>query len=407
MNSSEASVARIQHPLAAIDESIGESRLGPAERDVRDRVRAIVAEVIAPRAREVDELARFPYEAIAALSEAGLAGLLIPRDLGGSGHSTLAYVAAMEEISAACGSTATVYMTQMHAAYPILVAGTDEQRRRWVPPLSQGRAYGSLAVTEPNAGSDVASLRTFARRDGDAYVLSGTKTFISTGDLASTVVVFATVDRNAGRDGITAFVVERGTPGFESGAVMHKLGMRGASTTEIFFDECRVSAANRLGGEGEGWQLSMRSVVKSRLSAAAQGVGLARGALEHARAWAASRGLLRGTGVPAQDVQFVLADARARIAAARALLYETAILADQPGLEPVSEVSMAKLVCTDCAMAVANDLVDVLGDEGDLVEHGVERYLRDAKVTQIYDGTNQIQRLLIARDLRALTERPR
>lgn len=383
----------------ALGDPVAEQRLSPADRELRDRVRAVVAAEVEPRAARVDADSEFPGEGYGALAEAGLAGLLIPARYGGSEHSTVAYVAAMEEIAAACGSTSTLYMTQMHCAHPILLAGTEEQRHRHLPALCQGRAYGSLAVTEPEAGSDVASLRTVARRDGDGYVLSGTKTFITTGDRADVAVVFATVDRGAGREGITAFLVERGMEGFEPGRVLGKLGMHGSSTAELFLDGCRVGPEHRLGPEGGGWELSMRSVVKSRLSAAAQGVGLARGALREAARWAGSRGWLRGSRGPAQDVQFTLAEARARIAAARVLLYDTAALVDVHEGDPVAEVSVAKLVCTDCAMEVATDMADLLGDEGDLVEHGVERFLRDAKVTQIYDGTNQIQRLLISRGI--------
>ncbi|ADB50762.1 acyl-CoA dehydrogenase family protein [Conexibacter woesei] len=380
--------------------------LGAPELELRERVRAVARADVAPRAADVDRDARFPHESYQALARAGLAGLLVPPALGGSGGSVLGYVVAMEEIAAACPATATVYMTQMHAANPILMAGSDEQRRRWLPLLCDGSAYGSLAVSEPEAGSDVAALRTFARRDGeDGYVLDGAKTFITTGDRADVVVLFATVDRTAGRDGITAFLIERGTPGLVAGPAMHKLGMRGSSTVELFLDGVRAPVAARLGSERGGWALSMRSVVKSRLSAAAQGVGIARGAYEHARTWAHERGLLRGSRGVAQDAQFALAEADARIAAMRALLQQTAALVDRAdGAEPVAQVSAAKLVCTDGAMAICDELVDLLGPDGDDERHGVERYLRDAKVTQIYDGTNQIQRLLIARDVRADAE---
>lgn len=378
--------------------------LPAAEREVRDLVRDTVAQHVAPRAAEVDADSIFPDAGLRALAQAGLAGLLMPEHLGGSGHSTLAYVVAMEEIASACGSTSTLYMTQMHSAYPILIAGEEAQRSRWIPSLCDGSALGSLAVTEPAAGSDVAAMRTTARRDGRGYVISGTKTFITTGNRADVIVLFASLDTTAGRDGITAFLIERGTPGLVAGPPMHKLGMRGSCTAELFLDTCHVSADCRLGPEGGGWALSMQSVVKSRLSAAAQGVGLARGALEAAIRWASNQGLTRGSRGRAQDVQFTLAEASARVAAARALLHGAAQLADTGGGDLVPTISMAKLMCTDCAMDVASKMVDLLAEEGDLVEHGVERFLRDAKVTQIYDGTNQIQRLLIARSLPSPTE---
>lgn len=390
-----------------MDEPAADALLGPAERAVRDAVRAVVAREVAPRARSVDAEARFPAEGYQALARAGLAGLLFPRALGGSGHSTLAYAVAMEEIAAACGATATVYMTQMHAAYPIYLAGTPAQQQRYVPPLCDGRLYGALAISEPDGGSDVAAMRTLARRDGDGYVIDGAKTFITTGDRSGVVVLFATVDRALGRRGITAFLVEPGTPGFSTGRPLHKLGIRGSSTVELFFAGCRVPASSRLGGEGEGFELSMRSVVKSRISAAAQGLGLARGAYERALRWAHARGLLAAGARADQDVQFALADLRTRLLAARLLLYRVAARVDEAvEHELTGEIALVKLHCSDLAMAVTAEAVDLLGDEGDLEELEVERYLRDAKITQIYDGTNQIQRLLVARDTLQRLETP-
>jgi alkylation response protein AidB-like acyl-CoA dehydrogenase len=384
----------------AADEPAATALLGPPEREVRRAVRAIVAREVAPRARHVDATEEFPHDGYQALARAGLAGLLFPAELGGSGHSTLAYAVAMEEIAAACGATAAVYMTQMHAAYPIYLAGTPAQQQRFVPPLCDGTLYGAIAISEPEGGSDVAAMRTVARRESDAYAIDGSKTFITTGDRAGVVVLFATLDRARGRDGITAFLIEPGMAGFAAGRPMHKLGIRGSSTAELFFSSCRVPASSRLGGEGEGFALSMRSVVKSRISAAAQGLGLARGAYEKAVRWAAARGLLGSADRDAQDVQFALADLRTRILAARLLLYRVAARVDEARDDLTGEIAMVKLHCTDLAMAVTAEAVDLLGEEGDLEELEVERYLRDAKVTQIYDGTNQIQRLLIARDTR-------
>jgi hypothetical protein len=354
----------------------------------------------------VDADSAFPHESYQALAAKGLAGLLMPEALGGSGHSTVAYAAAMEEITAACGSTSTVYMTQMHCAHPIALTGSDAQRRRTVPALCSGAAYGSLAVTEPDAGSDVASIRTAAVRQGDSWVVNGTKTFITTGDRADVIVVFATVDRSAGRSGITAFLVEGNPPGLRRGRPMHKMGLRGSSTSELSFEDCRLPADACLGGVGAGYDLSMRSVVNSRVSAAAQGVGHATGAYSAAVAWAAERGLLAAARRDAQPVQFALADMRTRIAAARTLLYCTAAVVDRAargdgcGGDPIAEVSMAKLHCTDLAVQIATEAVLLLGAEGDLARCGVERRLRDAKVGQIYDGTNQVQRMLVARDIR-------
>jgi alkylation response protein AidB-like acyl-CoA dehydrogenase len=295
-------------------------------------------------------------------------------------------------------------MTQMHCAYPILLHGTDEQRQRFLPDLAAGRIYGAIAVTEPEVGSDAAAMKTRAERVGDEYRIDGTKTFITSGDRAGVIVVWATLEASAGRDGITAFLVEGERPGLSTGAVLEKLGMKGSSTAELFFEDCRVPLANRLGSEREGFALTVRSVVKSRISAAAQGAGFARAAYERAAAWAHEQGLLSGARRDAQDLQFAIADLRMRATAARGLLYLTARLVDDHSADPIADVSAAKAFCTDTAVAVAERAVALLGAEGDRKDLELERILRDAKVTQIYDGTNQIQRLLIARDTRLRLE---
>lgn len=384
--------------MSVPDEPLTDRLLGEADRSVRERVRQVVAEHVAPHADECDRTGAFAGDGYQALAAAGLAGLLFPAEYGGAGASTLAYAVAMEEIAAACGATSLIYMTQTHAAYPILIAGSDEQRRRFLPDLCGGLSYGSLAITEPEAGSDVAALRTTARRVGDEYVLSGVKTFITTGDRADVVVCFATVDPSRGRDGITAFVVPGDAKGLSRGNVLRKMGMHGSSTAEVFLDDVRVPESARLGGEGEGWALSMRSVVTSRISTAAEGLGLARGAYSVAVGWARETGALHGS--EHQVVQFRLADLRTRILTGRLLLYQVARAVDlEPGRDHTADIAMAKLACTDLAMEVADEVTDLLGPLGDLADWRAERYLRDAKVTQIYDGTNQVQRLLISRDL--------
>jgi alkylation response protein AidB-like acyl-CoA dehydrogenase len=383
-------VARIH---AGLDEAAADVGLTAAERALRERVREVVRSEVAPRARELDLRGRFAHDSYQALARAGLAGLLFPPELGGTGASTVGYAVAMEEIAAACGATSLVYMTQMHAAYPIVLAGAPELVRRWVPALCSGEAYGSLAITEPGAGSDVSALRTTARRDGDDYVLDGSKTFITTGDHADVAIVFATTDRSAGRGAVSAFVVEGTAAGLTRGQPLEKLGMHGSSTAELFFDGVRVPACARLGAEGEGWSIVMRSVVKSRVSAAAQGVGLARGAFAHALAALTAAGPID----PATAAR--LAGLRAQLLQGRLLLHATARAIDAAPQDPLTaDVAMMKLACTDLGVEAALALTDLLGPLGDLWDTGVERYLRDAKVTQIYDGTNEIQRLLISRD---------
>ncbi|MQA83574.1 MAG: acyl-CoA dehydrogenase [Streptosporangiales bacterium] len=379
-------------PPAARDELLSDAMLDADELALRVRIREVVDRHVAPRAAEIDRDRTFAHESYQALARAGLAGLLFPPELGGSGHSTVAYATAMEEIAAACGATSLIYMTQMHTAYPIHLAGTEVQRRRYIPGLCNGERYGSLAITEPDAGSDVAALRTAARRDGDHYVLDGTKTFITTGDRSDVIICFTTVDRMAGRDGLTAFIVEGDNPGLSRGRTLRKMGMHASTTAELFLNGAWVPAAARLGPEGGAWALVMRSVVKSRISAAAQGLGLARGA--YTRALSAVAGPEIG-----EEVEFELASLRARLVEARLLLLATARAVDRDDTL-TAEVSMAKLRCTDLALDVALTAAELLGAAGDLAEFEVERYVRDAKVTQIYDGTNEVQRLIIARDTR-------
>jgi alkylation response protein AidB-like acyl-CoA dehydrogenase len=395
----------------ALDEAVADSDLGVEERSVRDRVREIVEREVAPRAAGTDRTGTFPQAGYQALASAGLAGLLVAPEYGGSGHSTVGYAAAMEEIAAACGSTSLVYMTQMHAAFPIEAFGTAEQKRRHLPRLCSGEIYGSIAITEPDGGSDVAAIRTVARPIAGGWHLSGNKTFITTGDRAGVVIVFATVDPAAGRDGITAFLVEPPLAGVAAGPPLSKLGMRGSSTVELFFDvELPVEAV--LGPLGGGFEVAMRSVVKTRISAAAQGVGLAKGALAAGIAAVREAGFLDPATLSGQAVQAELAQLRTEVAAGRTLLRRTAALVDaavEGGGEPArltAEVAQAKLFCTDLGVSVADRVVDLLGPAGDLAAgeapgSAAERCLRDAKVTQIYDGTNQIQRVLIARDTHA------
>jgi alkylation response protein AidB-like acyl-CoA dehydrogenase len=381
---------------AMLDESVADRLLDERERHVRDEVRRIAAHEIAPRAATLDRTKSFAHDSYQALARAGWGGLIFPTDLGGTGDSTVAYAAAMEEITAACPATSLVYMTQTHAAYPILLAGSPELVGKYVPALLDGSAYGSLGITEPNAGSDVSSLRTTAVRDAFAggYRISGSKTFITTGDRADVIICFATTDRTAKREGVTAFVVDGNAEGLTHGSPLVKMGMHGSTTAELFFDGTPVPAGNRLGEEGSGWRIVMNSVIKSRISAAAQGVGIARGAYAHALAI-----LTRHHGSTLQpELAFALAEIRGRILQGRLLLLATAREVDRAGEPPTAHIGIMKQQCTDLGFTTALEVVRLLGGIGDLRYLGAERYLRDAKVTQIYDGTNEVQRLLVARD---------
>ncbi|KQT93505.1 acyl-CoA dehydrogenase [Marmoricola sp. Leaf446] len=367
--------------------------------DVIKTVDTIIDRTIHPAAATTDAGGVFPAEAIADLAREGLGVMLVPTDLGGADTSSSTYAEALARISAACGSTSTVYMTQMHCAHPLHLQATREQAHTWVRRLCDGSAIGSIALTEPSAGSDVSTMRTLARRDGDEYVITGEKTFISNGDRADVVVLFASVDLAQGKQGVTAFLLEtEGLAGLEVGRPMKKLGQKGASTVTLALQECRIPVANRIGEEGGGYPLLLRSVVRSRISAAAQGLGFAEGAYDSTVTWAGEHGLLSSRTPGAQDLQFELARLRGEIAAARAMLLSVCDTVDTSPEEPVAEVSLVKLHCTALGTRVAAACLDLLGPAGDDVALGVERRLRDAKIAEIYDGTNQIQSMLVARD---------
>lgn len=392
--------------LASVDEPITESMLSDREREVRDQVRGIVTTEVAPRALELDRTAgSFATDGYQALARAGVAGLLFPTELGGSGDSTVAYAAAMEEITAGCPSTSMIYMTQTHAAHPIATSAQPDVAAAIVPRLLDGRAYGSLAITEPNAGSDVSSLRTTAREVDDGWRIRGSKTFITSGDRADVVVCFATTDRTAGRSGVTAFVVDGNADGVAHGSPFRKMGLHASTTAELFFEDVHVPASHRLGQLGGGWDVMLGSVVKSRISAAAQGVGMAKGAYLRTLAWLREH---EGGRLP-QTTAFALAQLRGEILEGRLLLLSTAREVDRPDPDrtPVSltaDIAMMKQRCTDLGFRAALAAVELLGSVGDLADVGVERFVRDAKAAQIYDGTNEVQRLLIARDTSRRTE---
>ncbi|WP_445283795.1 acyl-CoA dehydrogenase family protein [Streptomyces sp. DSM 118148] len=384
-----------------LDEPAADSALTEREREVRTITRDAVAREVAPRAAELDATHAFAHESVQALAQAGLMGLVFPEHLGGTGDTNVAYAVAMEEVTAGCAATSLVFMTQTHAAYPLLIAGSDELAQRYIPRLLDGSVYGSIAITEPNAGSDVASLQTTAQPTGDGYLLNGSKTFITTGDKAGVIICFATVDKSLGRRGVTAFVVDGGWDGVGHGQPFEKMGMHGSSTAELFFDDVRIPADHVLGKEGGGWRVVMNSVVKTRISAAAQGVGLARAAYARTLATLIR---LHGTRLPDEHT-FALADLRGRILQGRLLLHAVARQADTTSDIPTGLVGMMKQRCTDLGFTAAVEATRILGPYGDLAVLGVERCLRDAKVTQIYDGTNEIQRLLIGREItRAIGE---
>jgi alkylation response protein AidB-like acyl-CoA dehydrogenase len=387
-----AAYARV-HDL--LDEPAADQSLTARERELRSLARGVTASEVVPRAAGLDATGHFAHESYQALAAAGLGGLVFPPELGGSGDSHVAYAVVMEEVAAGCAATSLVFMTQTHAAYPVYFAGTAELRERYVPPLLAGTAYGSMAITEPDAGSDVSSLRTIAVRDGEGYRLRGNKTFITTGDRADVIVCFATTDRSAKRTGVSAFVVEGTWAGVGRGRPLEKLGMHGSSTTELFFDGVAVPGGNRIGGEGHGWAIVMSSVIKSRISAAAQGIGIARAA--YARTLAALH-RVHGAALPAAQLH-ELAGWRSRILQGRLLLHAVARQVDAAAGVTPGHIGLMKQACTDLGWQIAVAATRLLGPHGDLAVLGVERCLRDARVTRIYDGTNEIQRLLVGREI--------
>jgi butyryl-CoA dehydrogenase len=366
---------------------------------IQAMAREFAEEHIKPIASEIDRDARFPHETVKRMGELGLLGIAVPERWGGSGADTVSYVVALEEIAKACASHAVV-MSVNNSLYcePVLKSGTDEQRARFLKPVASGHALGCFALTEPEAGSDARNQRTLAVRDGNDYVITGRKMFISTGREASFVLVFAQTDQAKAHRGITAFVVEKGAPGLSVSKTEDKLGIRASDTAELVFDGCRVSAANRIGEEGQGFHIALATLDGGRIGIAAQAVGIAAGAYERSVAYAKER---KAFGVPIgehQMVQWMIADMATTIDGARLITLKAATLKDA-GKPFTKEASMAKLFAAETAMKVATDAVQIHGGYGYIREAEVERYFRDAKITQIYEGTSQIQKLVIAREV--------
>jgi alkylation response protein AidB-like acyl-CoA dehydrogenase len=375
--------------------------LSDEQREIRDLVRTLARERVAPRAAEIDKTAEFPWDVVELFREHELFGILFDEEYGGHGASALMAFVAIEEISKVCATSGLVIAVQELASLALKLAGTGEQKERWLPRLASGEWLAAYALTEPGSGSDSAAMRTEARRDGDEYVLNGSKRFITNAGVAELYTVFAKTDPSAGHAGISAFVVEASAPGFEVGRIEPKMGIKGSTTGEVFFNDCRIPAGNLIGEEGEGFRVAMRVLDRSRPGIAAQGLGLAQGATDYALEYAKSRETM---GKPIAEHQLVggmLADMETKCEAARGLLYKCGQMIDDgvdgPELTKIS--AMTKLYCTDVAMEVTTDAVQVLGGYGYIQEYPVERMMRDAKITQIYEGTNEIQRLVVAREM--------
>ena len=365
--------------------------------DFRATIRQIAQERIRPRAPEIDRTGEYPQDVRGLLSEQDILGLPFAVEYGGTGTGTLMLQIAVEEIARECASSALILMIQELGSLPITLFGTDEQKQKWLPRLATGEITPAFALSEPEAGSDPAAMRTTAVQDGDEWVLNGQKNWITNAGIADYYVVFAKTDRENKR--ITAFIVEADRDGFDPGKLEHKLGIKGSPTGQPSFTDVRLPAENVIGEPGRGLSVALGTLERTRLGAAAQAVGIAQGAIDYAVDYAKERVAFGKPIIELQGLQFKLADMETRTAAARELLYKACAMVDrgEPGVGKWT--SMAKLFASDTAMAVTVEAVQVLGGYGYVNEYPVERMMRDAKITQIYEGTNEIQRVVIARAL--------
>ncbi|MEX0816043.1 MAG: acyl-CoA dehydrogenase family protein [Gaiellales bacterium] len=369
------------------------------QREIRDLVRTLARERIAPRAAEIDEKAEFPWDMVELFREHDLFGLAVEERYGGTGIGALMFLVAVEEVSKACATSGLILAVQELGVLALKLAGSEEQRERFLPKLATGESIGAYALTEPGSGSDSAAMRTEARKDGDSYVLNGSKRFITNAGVAQLYTVFAKTDPGAGHAGISSFLVEADVPGFEVGRIEPKMGIKGSTTGEVFFNDCRVPAENLIGDEGEGFRIAMRILDRSRPGIAAQALGIAQGATDYALEYAKSRETM---GKPIAEHQLIaakLAEMETKCEAARGLLYRVGRMIDEDAPELTKFSAMAKLACGDVAMEATTEAVQVLGGYGYMKEYPVERMMRDAKITQIYEGTQEIQRIVIAREM--------
>ncbi len=375
--------------------------LSDEQREIRELVRDLARERIAPRAAEIDESHEFPWDVVELFREHELFGLLFDEEWGGTGTGTLLALVAIEEVSKVCATSGLLLAVQELGSLGLKLGGTQEQKERWLPKLASGEELCAYALTEAGSGSDSAAMRTTARRDGNEYVLNGSKRFITNAGVASLYTVFAKTDPDAGHSGISAFVVSSDAAGFEVTRLEPKMGISGSTTGELAFDECRIPAGNLLGAEGEGFKLAMRILDRSRPGVAAQALGIAQGATDYALEYAKERVTMGKPIAQHQLIQAKLADMETACEAARGLLYRFGQMADAgiDGPELTKASAQAKLVCGDTAMAVTTDAVQILGGYGYIKEYPVERMMRDAKITQIYEGTQEVQRLVIAREM--------
>ena len=368
------------------------------QRILQTTVKSFAENELAPKADEHDEKEEFPWDNFKGLANLGLTGMILPPEYGGGGSDELTLNIAIEEIATACASTAHILDSHLLlCSSPILHFGTEEQKQTFLPPLAKGEKVGAYGLTEPEAGSDIANVKLKAEKDGDSYILNGQKTFISNGEVCETAIVFATIPELAPK-GMTAFVVEVGMPGFSKGKKFKKLGMRAATTAELFFEDCRVPAKNLVGGEGKGIRIALSTLDRGRIGIASQAVGIARAVLAKCAEYAKTRVQFSAPISKNQAVAWKLADMATEIEAARFLYYKAAYRADKA--EPFSpNAAMAKVFASELAMKAATWGIQIFGGYGYMMEYPMQRYFRDAKVTEIYEGTSEVQRIIISRSV--------
>jgi alkylation response protein AidB-like acyl-CoA dehydrogenase len=366
---------------------------------LRDAVRAVCEDKIEPHAAEADQTGEFPQASYDALRAAGFHAVHVPEEFGGAGADALATVIVIEEVARVCASTSLIPAVNKLGTMPLLLSASEDLLKRYLPAVASGEAMFSYALSEPEAGSDAVAMRTRAVRDGDAYVLNGAKRWITNAGISDYYTVMAVTDPDAGANGISAFVVEKSDEGFSFGAPEKKLGIKGSPTRELYFDNCRIPADRLVGSEGSGFKTALRTLDHTRVTIAAQAVGIAQGALDHAIRYAKERKQFGKAIADFQGIQFMVADMAMKLEAARQLTYAAAAKSQRGDADLTFFGAAAKCFASDAAMEITTDAVQVLGGYGYVKDYPVERMMRDAKITQIYEGTNQIQRLVMARQL--------
>ncbi len=375
------------------------SYLSEDEQTLINTIHEIALERVAPRAAAIDRTGEYPWDMQKLLAEQDILAMPFSEEYGGLGSSELAVTMAVEELSRHCATTGLILAVQQLGAMPIMLAGTQAQKQKYLPPLASGTWLAAYGLTESGSGSDAAAMQTFAVRKGDTYILNGSKRFITNGGLAQVNSIFALTNPDAGTRGISGFIVEKDFPGFSVGRIEDKMGIKGSQTAELIFNDCVVPAANLLGREGEGFKIAMMTLDRTRIGIGAQALGIAQGALDLAVNYSKERVQFKKPIAANQGIQFMLADMATHVEASRLLVYQAAAMLDHGATDFGRYSSMAKLFASDTAISVTNDAIQILGGYGYMKDYPAERLMRDAKITQIYEGTNQIQRMLIARSL--------